>query len=121
MNKLEIPGGDRTALGFPFNNGVPWGTLEAIPMELLQEILAPMGQQVSKSRYVLHFPISSPISLLLKLPSKENITPGQPCDCSMDCCKHSSLREESQVLSWGKLRFLPCTSLIVFGVAKIVW
>lgn len=65
------------------------GMLETVPVELLlQEILAPVGQQACKLRYLLHFLILSLSSLHLKLSLKETVAPGQPYKCLMDCYKH---------------------------------
>lgn len=58
---------------FPLTVMFSVGTLEAIPRELLQEILSPVGQRAYKPGDLLCFPILSLISLHLKLSLKENV------------------------------------------------
>ena len=59
---------------FPLTGMFSVGTLEAIPRELLQEILSPVGQRAYKLGDLLCFPILSLISLYLKLSLKEHVT-----------------------------------------------
>lgn len=81
------------ALDFPLTVVFPAGTLEAMLVALLQEILAPVGQQACKPTHLRHLPN-------LKLSPKENIAPAQPPECFMACSKRCSPREE-RLLSWA--------------------
>lgn len=106
-----MPDGDSIALDFPLTVVFPVGTLEAMPVALLQEILAPVGQQACKPTHLRHLPN-------LKLSPKENIAPGQPPECFMACSKRYSSREE-RLLSWAN--WDSCSvSLSVLSVARTV-
>lgn len=99
------------ALDFPLTVVFPAGTLEALPVALLQEILAPVGQQACKPTHLRHLPN-------LKLSPKENIAPGQPPECFMACSKRYSPREE-RLLSWANWDSRS-VSLSVLSVARTV-